>query len=118
MRAVPAALLTAAVTAALAGCGGSPAKETVAVTATDTACQVAKTQLPGAGTYAFKVTNKGSETTEVYVYTSAGDKVEEVEHIGPGTSRTLKADLKSGDYQVACKPGEKGDGIRTDIHVG
>lgn len=117
MRAVPVALLTVTLAGSLAACGGSPAKQTVAVTATDTACQVADTQLSGPGTYAFKVTNKGDQTTEVYVYTRDGTKVEEVEHIGPGTSRTLKAKLDVGDYQVACKPGEKGDGIRTDIHV-
>jgi uncharacterized cupredoxin-like copper-binding protein len=90
------------------------------VTADDTACTVARTDLP-AGAAAFAVTNKGSSVTEVYVYAQDGqdfDKVVgEVENIGPGTSRELKATLAAGTYEVACKPGQKGDGIRTRITV-
>jgi uncharacterized cupredoxin-like copper-binding protein len=67
------------------------------------------------------VTNDGSKVTEVYVYAKSGDAftkvVSEVENIGPGTSRDLDADLSAGTYEVACKPGQKGDGIRQKITV-
>jgi uncharacterized cupredoxin-like copper-binding protein len=103
--------------AALAGCSSKDkAENSIAVTATDTECQVATTDLPG-GSTTFAVANKGSDVTEVYVY-GEGDKVMgEVENIGPGTSRDFTVDLGAGTYEVACKPGQKGDGIRTEITV-
>lgn len=107
----------------LAACGstGSPASGTsVAITATDTACQVAKTELP-AGQTTFSVTNNGNQVTEVYVYGEQGGAytkvVSEVENIGPGTSRDMQVNLGGGTYEVACKPGQAGDGIRTKITV-
>lgn len=91
-------------------------KNAVAVKATDTTCEVATTTL-AAGTVTFKATNKGNDVTEVYVY-GPGDEVKgEVENIGPGTSRNLTVKLGPGDFEVACKPGMKGDGIRTKIVV-
>jgi uncharacterized cupredoxin-like copper-binding protein len=77
---------------------------------------VARTDL-SSGSTTFAVTNKGRDVTEVYVY-GEGDKViGEVENIGPGTSRDFTVDLGAGTYEVACKPGQKGDGIRTEITV-
>ncbi len=107
--------------AALAGCGGSAASGAeIAVTADDDACTVADTELD-AGAVTFAVTNAGSKVTEVYVY---GEKdgaftkvVSEVENIGPGTSRDMTVDLTAGTYEVACKPGQKGDGIRQQVTV-
>lgn len=100
---------------ALAACSSGSGGTLVAITASDSQCAVAKTDL-AAGDTTFRVTNKGSDVTEVYVYD--GDRVvTEKENIGPGTSATFTADLAAGDYQVACKPGQQGDGIRTDIHV-
>ena len=103
--------------AALAGCSSKDKGEnSVAVTATDSSCEVARTELPS-GTTTFAVTNKGGDVTEVYVY-GEGDKVMgEVENIGPGTSRDFTVDLGAGTYEVACKPGQTGDGIRTEITV-
>ena len=67
------------------------------------------------------VTNKGSSTTEVYVYGEDDGEytrvIGEVENIGPGTSRDLEVDLAGGSYEVACKPGQSGHGIRTPITV-
>ncbi|MFJ9841547.1 iron uptake system protein EfeO [Kitasatospora sp. NPDC101155] len=121
-RSTAAALLTLAVaTAALAGCaskkddkaGGADA---VKVNATDTACEVSRTSFP-AGHVVLDISNKGSKTTEVYVY-AAGDKiVTERENIGPGTKATINAEIKAGSYEVACKPGMVGDGIRQKITV-
>ena len=91
-----------------------------AVDATDDACAVEQTEFPP-GELTFAVTNSGSDVTEVYVYGKKdGDFsqiVNEVENIGPGTSRDLDVDLEAGQYQVTCKPGMVGDGIGTVITV-
>jgi iron uptake system component EfeO len=110
--------------AALTACGGdsgSAGSDTeVKVTAGDDSCKLSDTDLP-AGDTTFAVTNDGSKVTEVYVYARSGDAftkvVSEVENIGPGTSRDLDVDLAAGAYEVACKPGQKGDGIRQPITV-
>ncbi|MFD0574464.1 cupredoxin domain-containing protein [Kitasatospora gansuensis] len=43
--------------------------------------------------------------------------VTEVENIGPGTSRDMPVKLTPGTYEIACKPGQTGDGIRKRITV-
>jgi iron uptake system component EfeO len=106
---------------ALAACGGGSSGPSVKVTAGESSCAVAKTSLaPGKTTFA--VHNSGSKVTEVYVYAKSGSEfsktVEEAEDIGPGTSRELTVDLAAGTYEVACKPGMTGNGIRTRITVG
>jgi uncharacterized cupredoxin-like copper-binding protein len=88
----------------------------VVVTSTDKACVPARTSLD-AGQVTFEIANKGNATTELYVF-GAGDKViGEVENVGPGTSRRLTVELAAGDYQLNCKPGQTGKGIRTAITV-
>ena len=63
------------------------------------------------------MSNEGSQITEVYVY-GAGDRIiGEVENIGPATSRDLIVNVTPGDYQIACKPGMTGDGIRQALQV-
>lgn len=102
---------------AVAACSNGAAKtDAIAITATDTECRVARTDLP-AGDTTFRVTNDGKDVTEVYVYADGDKVVTEKEDIGPGTSATFTADLAAGEYQVACKPGQTGNGIRTTIHV-
>ncbi|GAA1816859.1 iron uptake system protein EfeO [Planosporangium flavigriseum] len=101
----------------LAACGQQTAKtEKIAVTASDTACEVARTELP-AGAHTFSVTNKGSKVTEFYVYAKDGSIKGEVENIGPGTTRDVHVELVAGEYESACKPGMKGDGIRGKLTV-
>ncbi|MFF6994308.1 cupredoxin domain-containing protein [Streptomyces sp. NPDC008313] len=108
----------------LAACGGKDSGGTggdkIAVIATDTACEVAKTELK-AGDTRFTVTNKGDKATEVYVYGehegAYSHIVTEVENIGPGTSREMKVKLGGGTYEIACKPGQSGDGIRQKVTV-
>jgi uncharacterized cupredoxin-like copper-binding protein len=103
--------------AVLAGCSSKDkAGDSVAITATDSSCEVARTQL-ASGSTTFAVTNKGQDVTEVYVYGGDDKIMGEVENIGPGTSRDVTVDLGAGSYDVACKPGQKGDGIRTEITV-
>jgi uncharacterized cupredoxin-like copper-binding protein len=101
----------------LAACSSPSSKnDGVAVTATDTSCEVAQTTF-APGPVKFTVTNKGSKVTEVYIYADKTRIVTEVENIGPGTSRDLSAQLTPGTYEVACKPGQTGDGIRQTITV-
>jgi iron uptake system component EfeO len=116
-----AAALAALTTAACSGSGGSDggsdeARDTVAVAATDTACDVDSDTLP-AGTHQFRVTNNGSKVTEFYVYAEGDRIMGEVENIAPGVARELLVELPAGDYQTACKPGMVGDGIRHDLTV-
>lgn len=88
----------------------------VAVTATDTSCELSETEL-SAGSYTFEVTNQGSEITELYVYTGDDEIVGEVENVGPGITQQLDVELDAGTYEAACKPGMTGDGIRTRFTV-
>ncbi|MFK3980982.1 iron uptake system protein EfeO [Micromonospora sp. NPDC050397] len=108
--------------AGLAGCGAKDDAGTAAaggpirVKATDTACEVAETEV-GAGTVVFSVTNSGAKVTEFYVY-AAGDRVMgEVENVVPGLSRELHVELPAGTYETACKPGMIGKGIRGALTV-
>lgn len=101
----------------VAACSSSATKRpTVAVTATDTECRLATTSLT-AGAHKFEVQNQGSTVTEVYVYASGDKIVSEKEDIGPGTTARFNATLSPGTYQVACKPGQKGSGIRQVVTV-
>ncbi|MCX5148016.1 iron uptake system protein EfeO [Streptomyces sp. NBC_00320] len=86
----------------------------VKVAASDSACEVSKTEFP-AGKVTLEVENKGSKVTEVYVLFPDDRIVAERENIGPGTKASITAEIKAGDYEIACKPGMKGDGIRQKI---
>ncbi|WP_406151562.1 cupredoxin domain-containing protein [Streptomyces anulatus] len=111
----------AAVTAltAVTGCaekadaGGDGA---VKVTATDTSCEVSKRTFPS-GHLQLAVENKGSKVTEVYVLYPDDRIVTERENIGPGTKANITAEIKAGSYEIACKPGRKGDGIRQKVEA-
>ncbi len=114
-----------AATVALAACSSpapSPSESvpTVTVAATDTTCVINPTTL-SAGPLQFAVTNSGNQVTEVYVYGQNSGAfttvVSEVENIGPGTSRDMSATLSAGNYEVACKPGQTGSGIRAALTV-
>jgi iron uptake system component EfeO len=116
--------VTVVSTSLLAACGGdddtggtgAAAAAATEITATDTTCDVAKKDF-SAGTTKFKITNNGTKVTEVYVY-APGDKiVTERENIGPGTTAELTVQLSAGSYQIACKPGMVGNGIRQNIKV-
>jgi iron uptake system component EfeO len=86
------------------------------VKATDTVCELARTENP-AGAVTFSIRNEGSKVTEFYVY-AAGDRVMgEVENIAPGLTRELKVELATGTYETACKPGMAGRGIRGAFKV-
>ncbi|TBO55185.1 peptidase M75 family protein [Streptomyces kasugaensis] len=115
-----AAVAVAATLTAVSGCAqksdakGADGKGVIEVTATDTGCEVSATSFP-AGHVQFSVRNKGSKVTEVYVYAPGDRIVTERENIGPGTKAEITAEIKAGTYEVACKPGMKGDGIRQKV---
>ncbi|MFI7434810.1 iron uptake system protein EfeO [Micromonospora haikouensis] len=110
-------------TTGLAACGGQDDTAAgtadggpIAVKASDTACEVGRTEL-AAGQTVFEVTNSGAKVTEFYVY-AAGDRVMgEVENIAPGLKRELRVELPAGTYETACKPGMSGKGIRGALKV-
>jgi iron uptake system component EfeO len=122
MRAVRFSALTAVATAAaltaVTGCtekGGSGSGDRVVnVTATDDKCEVSTDEFP-AGHIELAIENKGSKVTEVYILFPDDRIVTERENIGPGTKQRVTAEVKAGDYQIACKPGMVGDGIRQDV---
>jgi iron uptake system component EfeO len=124
MRAVRFSLVTAAVTAAalaaVTGCTEkSDAKDgdrVIDVTATDDTCETSTKEI-AAGHVELAIENKGSKVTEVYILFPDDRVVTERENIGPGTKQRVTAEVKAGDYQIACKPGMKGDGIRQDLKV-
>ncbi len=115
LRPVAVVVVSLATVLALSACT-SETGTTVAVTATDEACEVADTEL-SAGAYTFEVSNEGSQVTELYIYTAEGKVVGEVENVGPGVTQELQVELEAGKYEAACKPGMTGDGIRTPLTV-
>lgn len=124
MKSRTAAVLTVLCAAtALTACGDdepAPKGQQVPVTATDTSCEVTTTLFtPGAVT--FTVTNRGQQATGVYVYGREGDAftkvIAEVADVPAGRTGDLRASLQTGTYEVACKPGRQGDGVRTRITV-
>ncbi|MEV4502785.1 iron uptake system protein EfeO [Streptomyces klenkii] len=115
-----AAVAAAAALTAVSGCAeksDSKDADAIKVTASDDKCEVSRTSFP-AGHVKINIENAGSKVTEVYVY-AAGDRiVTERENIGPKTKAEITATIKkAGDYEIACKPGMKGDGIRQKITV-
>ncbi|GGV25202.1 hypothetical protein GCM10010495_46310 [Kitasatospora herbaricolor] len=115
------ALVAATAASVLAGCsssgGGSPGSgTTLRVDASDTACRVSVNTL-AAGPVSIAVSNTGSKVTEVYVYAPGNRIFTERENIGPGTRATVTTELEPGSYEIACKPGMTGDGIRQKITV-
>ncbi|KMS66985.1 peptidase M75 [Streptomyces viridochromogenes] len=117
LSAVAAAATVAALTA-VTGCtekGSSAGGDRVVnVTSTDDKCEVSKKEFP-AGHVELAIENKGSKVTEVYILFPDDRIVTERENIGPGTKQTVTAEVKAGDYTIACKPGMKGDGIRQAV---
>ncbi|MEV6105918.1 iron uptake system protein EfeO [Streptomyces sp. NPDC051940] len=109
----------ATLTAVTAGCaeksdGKSGGDGAVSVTATDSKCDVSPKEFK-AGHVTLDIENKGSKVTEVYILLPGDRVVTERENIGPGTKAEVTAEVKAGTYEIACKPGMKGDGIRQTV---
>ncbi|MFE9770388.1 iron uptake system protein EfeO [Streptomyces sp. NPDC005931] len=114
------AAATAAALAAVTGCtekgAGGDGDQVVEVTATDDTCEVSKKEFP-AGRVELAIENKGSKVTEVYILFPDDRVVTERENIGPGTKQRVTAEVKAGEYSIACKPGMRGKGIRQAVRA-
>ncbi len=121
-RVITTAVACAALSAPLllAACtdkASSDAEGTIAVTSTDKSCELATSET-STGNVDFTVNNNGDKVTEFYVYGNNNRVLGEVENIGPGLTGKLTVEIiDPATYQVACKPGMVGDGIRKDLVV-
>ncbi|MEU1459107.1 iron uptake system protein EfeO [Streptomyces sp. NPDC005727] len=115
---VTAATAVAALTALSACTAKSDAKDgkAIEVTAADSKCDTSAKSVP-AGQVTLKIENKGSKATEVEIVFPDDRIVSEKENIGPGTKYTLTAEVKAGAYEIACRPGMKGHGVRQKLTV-
>ncbi|MET8559988.1 iron uptake system protein EfeO [Streptomyces flaveolus] len=122
MRAVRLTVTAAATAAALTALSACTAKsdakdgDAIQVTAADSKCDTSSTSVP-AGQVTLKIENKGSKATEVEILFPDDRIVSEKENIGPGTKYTLTAEVKAGSYEIACRPGMKGHGVRQKLTV-
>ncbi len=122
MRAVRLTVATAVTAAALASVTACTAKsdaadgDAIRVTAADSSCETSAGSVP-AGQVTLKIENKGSKATEVEILFPDDRIVSEKENIGPGTKYTLTAEVKAGSYEIACRPGMKGHGVRQKLTV-
>ncbi|MEU5250430.1 iron uptake system protein EfeO [Streptomyces longwoodensis] len=124
MRAARVSVVTAvSVAAALTAVTGCTEKSdaadgdrVISVTATDDKCDTSVKEI-SAGHVELHIQNKGSKVTEVYVLFPDDRVVAERENIGPGTKQRVTAEVKAGAYEIACKPGMKGKGIRQTLKV-
>jgi iron uptake system component EfeO len=113
------AVATAAALTAVTGCtekSEADTKDAIRVTAADSKCDTSAKSAP-AGQVTLSIENKGSRATEVEILFPDDRIVSEKENIGPGTKYTLTAEVKAGDYEIACRPGMKGHGVRQKLTV-
>ncbi|MEU2222313.1 iron uptake system protein EfeO [Streptomyces sp. NPDC018347] len=122
MRAVRPTVIAAATAAALTALSACTAKsdakggDAIQVTAADSTCETSAKSVP-AGQVTLKIENKGAKATEVEILFPDDRIVSEKENIGPGTKYTLTAEVKAGSYEIACRPGMKGHGVRQKLTV-
>ncbi|MEU0968111.1 iron uptake system protein EfeO [Streptomyces sp. NPDC005917] len=122
MRAVRLTVTAAATAAALTALSACTAKsdakdgDAIQVTAADATCGTSIESVP-AGHVTLAIENKGSKATEVEILFPDDRIVSEKENIGPGTKYTLTAEVKAGSYEIACRPGMKGHGVRQKLTV-
>jgi len=113
------AVATAAALTAVTGCtekSKGDGDAAIQVTAADSKCDTSTKSVP-AGQVTLKIENKGSKATEVEILFPDDRIVSEKENIGSGTKYTLTAEVKAGEYEIACRPGMKGHGVRQKLTV-
>ena len=113
-RASPLLVVLLTLTACSSGPPEGPQAVT-SVTASDTTCGLSSAEV-ASGTLRLDVSNAGPRLTDVYVYDGAR-VVGEVAGVDPGESASLSVSLEAGDYEVACKPGGTGKGVRTALRA-
>jgi iron uptake system component EfeO len=102
--------------AACSGGGEEGDDGAVTVTATEAECTPSATDLD-AGVNHFRVTNKGQQSTELYVLRPDGSIVAERENIAPGIVAQVTAELAAGDYTLRCRANDSSDGVTTALKV-
>jgi iron uptake system component EfeO len=112
------ALTAVAVVLPLAACSGAgdAGDGSVTVTATEAECTPSASSVD-AGVTHFRVTNKGKQSTELYVLRPDGSIVAERENIAPGIVVQVTAELAAGDYTLRCRSNDSSDGIATAFTV-
>ena len=95
------------------GTDGAPV---ISVTATDTGCLPDKSTV-AAGKVWFKITNKGAKINELYLESTKGVEMIEVEKIRKGTAGAFSKKVTKGNYLLACSPGMTDSQIRTPLTV-
>lgn len=98
------------------GAGSAAKPKAITVEAKNKSCSVSVSELPS-GRHTFSIKNSGSDVTEFYVYGDGDKIISEVENIGPAISKKLIVDLDPGAYQLTCKPGMTGTGVRSPLTV-
>ena len=88
----------------------------ISVTSGDTTC-VATAETVSAGRYTIIVRNSADQITEVYLYGPGDTVIAEIDDVGPATEKNVDVDLPAGSYELACKPGMTGPGIRVPLTV-
>ncbi|MCK0439809.1 cupredoxin domain-containing protein [Gordonia alkaliphila] len=117
VRRVAAVGLALTVPLTLAACQAKSSADAIAVSSTDDKCDLTTSEAV-TGDVSFAITNNGSKVTEFYVFGQNNRVLGEVENIGPGLKSTMTVRFtEPGTYQVACKPGMVGTGIRSDLTV-
>jgi iron uptake system component EfeO len=103
----------------LVACGGGAAvagNAGLSVEATDATCVPSVTSVP-AGVRTIDIHNGGGKVTELYVYAPGDRALGEVENVGPGLTRHLTVNLPVGTFELACRPGMTGHGVRSTLTV-
>ena len=100
----------------LVGCAAKSTGSEVEIKDTGSGCELSTSSV-ASGATTFEVTNTGNDVTEVYVYAVGSRIIGEVENIGVGSTRSFTTELAGGEYEIACKPGQKGDGNRSTLRV-
>jgi len=88
----------------------------ITVTGTETTC-TANAMTVSAGKVWFKLVNHGMKVNELYLETTKGDELIEVEKVTAGAFGAFKAKVKQGRYLIACEPGMADRQIRVPLTV-
>jgi hypothetical protein len=102
--------------AAVAAGMGTDGNLVVTVPSTDTTCVPDKRTIP-AGTVWFKLESKTTRMNEMYLETTSGTELIEVEKVKTGQFGAFKTTVKPGNYVIACEPGMADKQVFTGITV-
>jgi predicted small secreted protein len=102
---------------AMAAGMGKDGAPVITVTSSDTGCVPDKAQV-APGKVWFKLVNSGQKINELYLESTEGNEMIEVEKIKSGQAGAFSKTVKPGSYMLACAPGMGDTQIRTPLKVG